>query len=180
MQRDDEDRAANNRAQNMDIPLTTPIGAASGKYAILGQPNTVKAKSSAQVESFGCQKTGSQDSGELKLDGSRPYRIVIRVTKEERESIGSQAEKARLPIANYVRLAIFRQPSLDPERNKLLHKANYELTKQGTNLNQIAKHLNGSTANIDQGNSMLAIIARSLMSAHNTVKQALSEGKVMP
>ncbi|MDE1902133.1 MAG: plasmid mobilization relaxosome protein MobC [Alphaproteobacteria bacterium] len=180
MQRTDDISAAESRAQNTDTPVATPSGAATGKYAILGQPNTVKDKSSAQVESFGSQKTGSQDSGELKLDGSRPYRIVVRFTKEEKDAIGSRAEKARMPVANYVRLSLLQQPGLDPERNKLLHKANYELTRQGTNLNQIAKHLNGGTATITEGNFMLAIIARSLLSAHKTVQHALSDGKAMP
>ncbi len=141
------------------------------------QPQVPKAKSGAQVESFGCHENGSQDSGELKLDNSRTSRIVIRFTKNEREHVGCQAEKARMPIANYVRLILLRQPGLDPERNRLLHTANFELTKQGTNLNQIAHHLNGGTATIDQGNSMLAIIARSLLSAHQRVKEAMSAGR---
>ena len=139
--------------------------------------NSEKSKSSAQVRSFGSHKNGSQDSGELKLDGSRTSRIVIRFSPEERVRVGSQAEKAQMPIAQYVRLIVLRLPGLDPERNKLLHKANFELTRQGTNLNQIAKHLNGGTANMDQGNSMLAILTRSLLFAHRLVQGALAEGK---
>jgi len=161
---------------NKDEPIAMPVSDVAARK----EPNRPKSKSCAQVESFGCQDSGSQDSGELKLDGSRTSRIVIRFTKEEKDHIGSQAEKVRMPLANYIRLTLFRLPSLDPERNKLLHKLNFELTKQGTNLNQIAKHLNGGTASIDQGNSMLAIIARSLLSAHNSVKQALAAGKAEP
>ena len=141
------------------------------------QTQVPKAKSGAQVESFVCQPAGCQNSGELKLEGSRPYRIVVRFTKEEKDSIGIQAEKARMPVSNYVRLTLLKLPGLDPERNRLLHTANFELTKQGTNLNQIARHLNGGTATIDQGNSMLAIIARSLLSAHQRVKEAMSAGR---
>lgn len=159
---------------NKDGYFTMPV---SEDMAARQEPKTEKSPSSAQVESFVCQHSGSQNSGELKLDGSRPCRIVVRFTKEEKEYVGIQAEKARMPVSNYVRLTLLKLPSLDPERNKLLHKSNFELTKQGTNLNQIAKHLNGGTASLDEGNSMLAIIARSLLSAHKSVKQALTEGK---
>jgi len=144
------------------------------------RPTNDKAKSSAQVESFVCQQTGSQNSGELKLDGSRPYRIVVRFTKEEKVTVGIQAKQARMPVSSFVRLTLLRQPGLDPERNSLLHKVHYELTKQGTNLNQIAKHLNGGTASLEQGNSMLAIIARPLLATYQAVQQALVDGKIAP
>jgi hypothetical protein len=155
--------AKQNQASNQNVPC--------------GCQKPVAVESCAQVESFGSQKSGSQDSGELKLDKTRTFRIVIRFTKEEREYVGSQAEKARLPIANYVRLVVLRLPGLDPERNKLLLKANYELTKQGVNLNQIAKHLNEGAARPDEGDSLLAMITRSLLLAHKSVKAALTEGR---
>ena len=144
------------------------------------QTTNDKEKSSAQVESFVCQPSGSQNSGELKLDGSRPYRIVVRFTEDEKNAVGIQAKNARMPVSTFVRLTLLRQPSLDPERNKLLHKVHYELTKQGTNLNQIAKHLNSDTATIEQSNSMLAIIARPLLAAYQAVQRALADGKVEP
>jgi hypothetical protein len=134
----------------------------------------------AQVESFVCQKTGTQNSSELKLDISRGCRIVMRVTRNEQAIIGTHAKKAGMSVSNYIRLTILNNPGLDPDRNKYLRKLDFELTKQGTNLNQIAKHLNAGTATIDQGNSMLAIISRSMLSAHRAVREALTQGKTYP
>lgn len=145
------------------------------------QPTSNKfSKSYAQVESFVGQQVVGPTSGELKLEQSRPCKITARFTEAERKTVVRHAKTARLPISTYIRLTLLRLPGLDPERNKLLLKANFELTKQGTNLNQIAKHLNSGTASIDQGDSMLAIIARSLLSAHRSVREALSEGRSEP
>lgn len=161
-------------------PLTPRERAILSHRMTMEQQNSKKSKSCTQVESFVSHENGSQDSGELKLDETRTSRIVIRFTKEEKEYVGIQAEKARMPVSHYVRLTLLKRPSLDPERNELLHKANFELTKQGTNLNQIAKHLNAGAVSIERGDSMLAMIARSLLSAHRVIQQALAEGKRAP
>ena len=141
-----------------------------------GSHSEKKIKSYAQVDSFVSQPVGSQNYCELKLNGSRTYRVVTRFTKEEKESVVIQAQKSRMTVSDFVRLMLLKQPELDPERNSLLHKVHFELTKQGTNLNQIAKQLNAGTVTNGQGASMVAMISRSLMTAHQAVLQALSEG----
>ena len=62
-------------------------------------------------------------------------------------------------------------------KRQLLQNISRELGRQGTNLNQIAKHLNAGIASPEQGDSMLAIIARSLLAAHKAVRHALAEGR---
>ena len=159
---------------NKDDSFAMPV---SEEVAARKEPNRPKSKSSAQVENVVCQPTGSQRSGALKLDGSRPYRIVVRFSKEEKESVGIQAKNARMPVSSFVRLTVLKLPGLDPDRNKLLHKIHFELNRQGNNLNQIAKHLNAKTATPEQGDSMLAILGRSLLSAHRAVRQVMTEGR---
>jgi hypothetical protein len=143
----------------------------------VGHQNADKAKSYAQVESFVRQHVVRHNSGELKLRDSRPCRIITRLSEKERETILRQAKEACLTVSEYIRLTLLKSPSLDPERHQLLLKANFELTKQGTNLNQIAKHLNAGTGKPSQGASLLAVISRSLMKAHMAVRQALAEGR---
>lgn len=147
------------------------------RNALVGELNPEKAKSYAQVESFVRQHVVGQNSCELKLRDSRPCRIIARFSKEERETVVRQAKGAGLTVSEYIRLTLLKSPSLDPERHQLLLKANFELTKQGTNLNQIAKHLNAGMGKPSQGASMLAVISRSLMNAHMAVRQALAEGR---
>jgi len=172
-----------------NIPIRPDIArqrAMQGRYDVLsnkvpvGQVSESKAKSSAQVDKVVSHESGSQPYCELKLDETRPYRIVVRFTQAEKETIGRQAKEARMPTSAYIRLTLLKLPSLDPERNQLLHKVNFELTKQGTNLNQIAKHMNVEKTSMEDGNSMLAIIARSLLSAHQSVKKALAADQVTP
>ena len=142
-----------------------------------GSQSDEKSKSYAQVESFVSQPIGSHNSGELKLNGPRTYRVVTRFTQDEKESVVIQAQKHRMTVSDYVRLVLLKQPGLDPERNGLLNKVHFELTKQGTNLNQIAKQLNAGTVTNGQGASMVAMISRSLRMAHQVVLDALSEGR---
>jgi hypothetical protein len=67
--------------------------------------------------------------------------------------------------------------AIDPVKRELLKNVSRELGRQGNNLNQIAKHLNASTASPEQGESMLAMLARSLLSTHAVVRQNLADGR---
>jgi hypothetical protein len=136
-----------------------------------------KAKSSAQVESYVKRSAVLHNSSGLKPEKARSVHLGIRLDFQERERLAEQAERNNLSTSQYVRLMLLKSPLLDPERNSLLHKVHFELTKQGTNLNQIAKQLNAGAVTNGQGASMVAMISRSLMTAHQAILQALSEGR---
>jgi hypothetical protein len=159
---------------NKDEPKTMPV---SEDVAARKEPNRPKSKSSAQVESFVEPQAVQRNSGGLKPSKSRPSHIGIRLTPQEREIVVQQAEKIGLTISEYARLTILKSPSLDPERHRLLLKLNLELTRQGTNLNQIAKQLNGKVVSPEQAESLLAMIARTMMQAHKAVHDALTNGR---
>jgi len=139
-----------------------------------------KFKSSAQVAvSVGQPVVGRTPCG-LKPGDSKPFRITARFSKDEREILVGQAEKHCLTVSQFIRVSVLGPnyaSSIDPVKRQLLLNANRELSRQGNNLNQIAKHLNAGIASPEQGDSMLAIIARSLLAAHKAVRHVLAEGR---
>jgi len=154
---------------NQDIPLTSLI------------PNATK--SSAQVALSVEQMLVQRRSGGLKPDKSRPFHIGIRLSQNERELVVQHAEKSGLTISEYVRASVLGAgyaSSIDPVKRQQLVDANRELSRQGNNLNQIAKHLNAGIASPEQGESMLDILARGLLAAYTSVRKALAEGQDGP
>jgi hypothetical protein len=146
-------------------------------------------KSSAQVEtSVGqnvLQKSCELRSSKKKEKNKEPkYPPPLRVryrTYEEREKVIKAAKEAGIgSVSGYLRavsLGSDYKPPANPELLKALLAANKELTAQGRNLNQIAKHLNQGTASKEQGGGLLAILARSLLRAHQAIRKALAGGK---
>ena len=134
-------------------------------------------KSSAQVAHDVCHAGGIHSAGGLKPDGRRSHRIVIRFTAIERCTIVEQARTARLTTSQYVRLILLNNPGLDPDRNRLLLKANYQLSRHGTNLNQIAKSLNTGDITPDQAAQAVAALRQEFSNAYSDVGKALANGR---
>ena len=146
----------------------------------LGKYDALKTKSSAQVALSVKQQAVKRKSGELKLGKSKHSFIGIRFEKNERETVVKHAEQSGLTISEYVRASVLGAgyiSTIDPVKRELLQNISRELGRQGNNLNQIAKHLNGNKASPEQGDSLLAHIARSLLAAHKSVRLALAEGR---
>jgi hypothetical protein len=137
-------------------------------------------KSSTQVATLVRPPVVSPKSGELKLGRQRPYRLMARFSKSEKESVEAKADTAGLSINEYIRATSmgsnYKSPT-DPELVKALLKLNRELTAQGNNLNQIAHHMNSREILPSQGESLLGIISRSMLQTHKAVRAALSQGK---
>ena len=186
-----------------DSKLSNPhsrSSSATGKYAILDnvrqgtvrhknvRPNSDKSKSFTQVEVSVEQQVVEQKPGGLKPETgrSKPHRLAVRLSDKEHEHVVRQAEKACLTLSQYFRASILGAEyvsntsnisAIDPVKRELLQNIAKELGRQGTNLNQIARHLNGGTASPEEGDSMLAIIARPLLQAYQAVRKALVEGQ---
>ena len=100
------------------------------------------------------QKSGSENR-------QRGGQIAFRVTEEERAIIEAAADAAELTVGSFVRAKILkkivtkevRRPSIDRE---IFGRALGMLGKVGSNINQIAKHLNSG------GNVPNAEIAKAL------------------
>lgn len=140
-------------------------------------------KSYAQVESFVGQQVVGQNSGELKLKESKPFRITARFSQCEREILVRHAKEKRLTISEYIRACVLEDkyiPSTDPVKRQLLLNANIELSRQGNNLNQIARQLNAGLASSAQADAFMERLSASLATAHEAVRQALTNGRGMP
>ena len=136
-----------------------------------------KTKSSAQVARFVSQQAVGQRAGGLKPKGSRAYRIVIRFTQAERAKIVRHAQEARLTVSPYVRLVLLNDPGLDPARHRLLMRLNYQLSRHGTNLNQIAKRLNAEDIAPEQAADGVEALRQECSAAYRTIGKVLANGR---
>ncbi len=156
--------------------LHTPSGlSASGNTT--GNTNRGNTKSSTQVESVVSHKAVRQHSCGLKPDRRRDFRIVIRFRASERARIVKHAQDCRQTVSQYVRLVLLNDPGLDPQRHSLLMKINYQLTRQGTNLNQIAKQLNMEAITPDQAAQAVAALRQEFSEVYSSVGKALANGR---
>lgn len=79
-----------------------------------------------------------------RIDPNEPQRFELRLTAYEKNRLRINAARAGLSIASYVRkTAVYgKEPSpVNIDLNELV-RLNFELRKEGANLNQIARTLN--------------------------------------
>ncbi len=140
-------------------------------------------KSYAQVETFVKQQAVQQKSGGLKPECGKSSHIGIRLSFQERQLVIGRAGHSGLKLSAYARAALLGADYVakhDPVRRKLLQDLSTELGRQGNNLNQIARQLNSGFITQDEAYALLNDLGGSLVAAHNAVRLALTEGKVMP
>jgi hypothetical protein len=148
-------------------------------------------KSSAQVESWVLPRAVLPNSGELKLKNitckkkkgtttsKRPSPLSVRLSECQKETVRAKAREAAMPVNAFVKYALLGT-DYDPNLRNLLHKTYCELTRQGINLNQIAKKLNSGMATPSQGIAVLEAIREPLIRTLRTVGNALTRGQPMP
>jgi uncharacterized protein (DUF1778 family) len=138
----------------------------------------------AQVETLVIPSVLPKSCG-LKPGGSthkkRPSPLPIRLTAEHKALIQAKAKAAGLSVNEYVRAAVLKsdyKPPQDRELNRHLLELNRELTRQGTNLNQIARQLNAGILTPEQAERQLAVLAPIMIETHTAIRDALSQGRV--
>lgn len=139
----------------------------------------VKQKSSAQVETLVSPRVVSPKSGGLKPGRQRPYRLMGRFSEEERDTVLSKAEEACLSVNEFIRISTLGAnyaSSLDPELRQRFIAVHKELCRHGVELNRIANQLTSGLASPEEGASLLAMITRSLLAAHTSVRTDLASG----
>jgi len=120
------------------------------------------------------------DSSVFKRKRKRSSPLTIRMSENQKSIIRQKAEAAGISLGRYIRATVLGSdytPPIDRELTNALLMLNREFTSQGNNLNQIAKHLNGSTITETQGHSMMDILGRSMLRTHKRIRQALSHGQ---
>lgn len=175
-----------------DVPALASTSSSSFNQSTVVLPPSPKQffkKSSAQVEtSVGqnvLQKSCELRSGQTKTERPK-YPPPLRVrypTYEEREKVIKAAKEAGFKsVSSYLRflsLGSHYKPPRDTELTQALLMLNRELTRQGHNLNQIAKHSNSSSTPAET-DGMLGIVARSMLQTHKAVRKALACGEPEP
>lgn len=71
-------------------------------------------------------------------------RLSIRVTDEEKQLIHAYAKRDGLTVSDYIKSIALQKVIIEKrvEYNKDLRDLNFEISKIGTNINQLAKHVN--------------------------------------
>ncbi|MDR3560896.1 MAG: hypothetical protein P4N59_05585 [Negativicutes bacterium] len=137
-------------------------------------------KSSTQVASLVGPKVPPKTCAPAKPGRRRPHPIRVRLSAIELRTVRENAKEVGCTLNAYVKASALKRLPMGPELQDMLFLLNRELTAQGRNLNQIAKHLNSGQANISQGTAMLEAIRAPLIIALKAVKIALTESMPEP
>jgi hypothetical protein len=140
-------------------------------------------KSYAQVETLVLPQAVIPKSCGLKPRKKRPSPLTIRASESQKDCLRQKARAAGISLNRFAlasALGSYYKPPADPGLIRVLLKISRELTAQGNNLNQIAKHLNSGTATAQQGQSLLDVLGRSLLRTHKSVRDALAHGERGP
>jgi hypothetical protein len=160
------------------MPMVSKLS--SPRNILVTDKDSLFAKSSAQVAISVRPQVVSPKSCELKLGRRRPYRLMGRFSKEEKEGVEAKAEAAALSVNEYIRAKALGETYTPPNSVELVRALlalSRELTAQGNNINQIAKHMNGGKASPAEAEGLLGAIARSMLMTHKAVRVALSQGR---
>jgi hypothetical protein len=147
-------------------------------------PESFCGKSVAQVESaVAPHSSGLKPNGSATLLSharKRPSPLAVRFSETELEIVKAKAKTAGCTTNSYVRASVLGssyKPPANPELTKALLGLNREFTAQGNNLNQIARRVNGTQASEAEADSLLGMLARSMLRTHRAIRDALSWGK---
>lgn len=139
-----------------------------------------KDKSYAQVEIMVRPQVVSPKSGGLKPKRRRPYRLMARFTPEERVVVHKKAMAAQLSMNEYIRASVLGADYRPPLSTELYHSLldlYRELTRHGTNLNQIARKLNAGFLSTEDASRLLAALAPELSRVYTAIYQTLANGR---
>ena len=119
----------------------------------------------------------------LKPKRKRPYRLMGRYSKEERDTVIAKADDACMSVNEFIRISTLDDehiPPLNPELRQRFIAVQRELCKQGADLNRIATYMETNALSPNEVNSMLGMIGWSLVAAHRSIKEAIAFGLEMP
>jgi len=170
-------------------PNQTDLGSAPKAVTPECKTKQKKQKSSAQV-ALCVAHSVRHKAGGLKSRGrkygsrnQKSQTLGIRFRRGELSIIKTKALLAGVDTNSYIRASAldsdYKQP-MNPVLFEALHAANRELTMQGVNLNQIAKHMNSGQASLAEADNLLGMIARSMFKTHKAVRYALTGEKLWP
>jgi len=131
-----------------------------------------------QVETLVVPQAARPKSGGLKPRRKQASPINVRLNESEKEVVQKKARQAEMSVHAFMRYQILG-PDYDPHLRKLFLSLNRELTAQGRNFNQIAKHMNNGGGSVE-ATGMLDAIRVPLIRALLAIKEALARGMPQP
>jgi len=144
---------------------------------------SVSSKSYAQVETSVLRQGVTQKSCGLKPRKKERAPLTVRYSEDQIKLLDAKAKEAGVTRSEYIRrlsLGGDYIPTNDRELTRILFVINRELTRQGNNLNQIARQLNGRIITQAQGESMLDVLGTSMLETHKAVRKTLARGETEP
>ncbi|MFY9288462.1 MAG: hypothetical protein WAO98_08160 [Alphaproteobacteria bacterium] len=132
-----------------------------------------------QVETLVVPQAALPNSSGLKPKKKRESPTNIRFTAEEKEIVRQKAKQAEMSISALIKTLVLGS-NHDPHLRRAFLLLNRELTAQGRNLNQIAKHLNGGFISPAESLPLLETIRVPLLDTLNTVKLLLARNNPQP
>jgi hypothetical protein len=115
--------------------------------------------------------------------GRRIPPLSVRMSEGQKHLLRQKAAAAGITVNRYVVATVLGadyQPPSDRALVRALLGMSRELSIQGNNLNQIARHLNAGLLSSDQGLAVLGTLANALQNTYRLVRQALADGKGGP
>ena len=119
----------------------------------------------------------------LKPKRKRPYRLMGRYSKEERDKVITKADDACMSVNEFIRISTLDDdhiPPMNPELRQRFIAVQRELCKQGSDLNRIADYMEINALSPNEVNSMLGMVGWSLVAAHRSVREAIAYGLKIP
>lgn len=142
-----------------------------------------KTKSYAQVATLVRPRVVRPKSCGLKPGRKRPYRLMGRFSREERDRVVSKAAAAELSVNEFIRQSALETDyaaALNPALRQLFRNVHRELCRQGDDLSRIAEQMETNLLSPNERNTLLGMIGWSLMATHRAVTEALVQGLEMP
>ncbi|WP_118976735.1 plasmid mobilization protein [Taibaiella koreensis] len=112
-------------------------------------------------------------------DTFRTITVRVRVKPSEKTQLETNAAEAGFSLSDWIRLRtigaapLIKKPNPDRE---LLHKLLAELGKQGSNLNQIARHMNGKGENFTVPMKLITQLLHDIKSLTDRLRKTLKHG----
>ncbi|MFY9288398.1 MAG: plasmid mobilization relaxosome protein MobC [Alphaproteobacteria bacterium] len=146
--------------------------------------NEVFKKSCTQVAtSVGPLALAPPKSCGLKPNRKRASPIKVRLSEIERGFVKQKADRADLSVNAFIKVVILDanyKPPLPREVKRELFRINRQLTGIATNINQMAKQLNGGTKNAQEALRFLERITGPVLETLSIVRQTLGRNPAGP
>jgi hypothetical protein len=150
----------------------------SAQVAHVVAPHASRLKPEERLHHKNERPTDSKPAARKRL---HPY--GVRFSAEELTKVRERAKEIGFSVNSYIRASVLDTdytPPRDPVLVEVLRRTLVELSRQGNNLNQIARHLNAGITTPAQGEGAMEAVYPTYLRTLSKVRSALAQGKPEP